>query len=211
MTNTQHPVIEEIDPSVDFYLRKRVHAFMETREDGNLLSTLTKGEPLTVNGLSFHTPEALFQALKFPNHPEMQKAIARQEYGTDARSMAQEIEEIGRRMLRADWEEMKIPAMVYTTAVTLSSRQETAEELLKSGTNPIVQIGKTESYWSAKPDPDVICLIGRNVMGKILTEMREEIRAWDNSARRAAFRFSTEIPRGRLILNNREVPPSRRD
>ena len=206
---TETLAYEEIDTSIDFYRREEVFGFMATRDDCNLLSTFTPGTPLKVNGITFKTPEGLYQAFKFSNSPSLQKIIGEQDYGTDAKEKAEFMEEMRPKDLRPDWEAMRVPAMVYTMAITLRSRPEFAEALLETGEKPIVQISIKDPFWGAQPDPDRIVLVGRNALGKILTEMRDELRWRMGDVPATARKFSTEIPRGRLLINSRTVQPLR--
>lgn len=57
-------------------------AFMRSRERHGELSNMTFGFPLQLNGLTLQSSEGLYQALKFPSHPEVQRTIASQRSGT---------------------------------------------------------------------------------------------------------------------------------
>jgi type I restriction enzyme S subunit len=47
--------------------------------------------------------------------------------------------------------------------------------LLQTGERPIVEDSRKDEFWGAKPGSDD-CLIGQNVLGRLLMELREKLR-----------------------------------
>ena len=73
--------------------------------------------------------------------------------------------------LRKDWEDVKDDIMRY--AVREKFRQNTVimEDLLETGDSIIIEHTKNDSYWADGGDGT-----GKNMLGKILMEVRAELR-----------------------------------
>ena len=132
---------------VTTYEPARSAAFMRSRDRYGDMSDMTFGFPLSVNGMEFQGPEGLYQALKFPNSPETQGAIAAQRSGMDAKKAAYRDHNF-----RPDWEEIKVQAMRYTMAVKLRQHpQRFGEALAETGDLPIVERSNRDPFWGAQP------------------------------------------------------------
>ena len=55
-------------------------AFKRSKDQYGKLSNMTGGFSLTVNGLTFQSPEGLYQALKFPSNPQFPEEHRRPEF-----------------------------------------------------------------------------------------------------------------------------------
>ena len=58
------------------YQKSEVVSFLKTSEPFGGLSNMAGGYLITLYGVRFRTSEHLYQALKFPDHPEIQLEIA---------------------------------------------------------------------------------------------------------------------------------------
>ena len=65
--------IPEVDTARDLYYRHRAVVFTDPAGEYGFLSNLAPGYPVIVNRIEFLTPEALFQAFKFPHSPRLQR------------------------------------------------------------------------------------------------------------------------------------------
>ena len=117
--------------------------------------------PVTINGIKFRNNEAAFQAQKWPSHAN--------EF---ANLTASEAKSLGRRvMLRPDWEQVKDVLMYRIVYAKFAQNSALRERLLKTGDTELVE-GNTwgDRYWG------VVDGYGENTLGKILMEVRGELR-----------------------------------
>ena len=117
--------------------------------------------PVTINGIKFRNNEAAFQAQKWPSHAN-----------EVANLTASEAKSLGRRvMLRPDWEQVKDVLMYRIVYAKFAQNSALRERLLKTGDTELVE-GNTwgDRYWG------VVDGYGENKLGKILMEVRGELR-----------------------------------
>ena len=131
------------------------------------------GYPLFVNGIRIPTSEALYQTCRFPHKPDIQKLII----GQASPMTAKMVSKPHRKDSRPDWDEVRIQIMRWCLRVKLAQHWEMFGELLLStGKRPIVEESPRDTFWGAKPtNPET--LIGTNVLGELLTELREELKS----------------------------------
>ena len=183
------------------YEASQAAAFMRSKELHGDLSNMTGGMPLTVNGIAFQSSEALYQALKYPEHPEIQRDIGSAGSGMDAKRLAY----ASTAPIRSDWDDVRVDAMRYTVAHKLGQNPgRFSAALLNTGDRPIVEKSYRDSFWGAKPQGQY--LIGQNVLGKILTELRAELQAASGNAAQAARAFIAQTKTDNLFVNVRAVP-----
>lgn len=68
--------------------QNRVVSFLKTEDEFGGLSNSADGYPLQINGFRILSTEHLYQALKFPDHPEIQKNILKAGTPAEARKIA---------------------------------------------------------------------------------------------------------------------------
>lgn len=191
-----------ISLSVTTYQSAECAAFMRSRDRYGRLSNMTYGYPLEVNSLRFQGPEGLYQALKYPEEPGFQEQIGAANSGMEAKKVAYRNPNI-----RPDWEEVKVHAMLYTVAVKLAQHPRWADALEETGELDIVEMSFRDDFWGAKPDKGQTVLTGRNVLGKVLTELRTELRLHEGDGLKAAGSFGTNLPLDQLTVNAGPAPP----
>ena len=182
------------------YVKNGSAAFQRSRDPFGDLSNMTFGFPIVVNGISFQGSEGLYQALKFPEEPEHQLRIARERSGMYAKKTA-----YTNPRVRPDWEETKVDAMRYTLAEKLRQHPERfGRALAETAGMPIVEISRRDDYWGAKPSGDGNTLRGRNVLGRLLTELRDLLQdQHDIQAATLAYLKNTKLKP--LIINGFSV------
>ncbi len=153
------------------YIQDQVVSFCKTREAFGGLSNMAAGYLITLYGVRCRTSEHLYQALKFPNHPEVQAAILEKSSPVAAKMVAKRY----RHLIRPDWEEIKLSVMAYCLRAKLQSNFEPFGDLLRStGDADIVEISsKRDTFWGCIPQGDL--LVGHNHLGIQLTNLREEL------------------------------------
>jgi putative DNA methylase len=154
------------------YQRADAAVFLKTKEAFGGLSNMASGFPLRVNGVRILTSEALYQACRFPHLPKVQRLIIEQTSPMTAKMKGKPY----RGDSRPDWDDVRVRIMRWCLRVKLiQNYPEFSRLLLETGERPIVEQSRKDDFWGAKPIDDDT-LIGENVLGRLLMELREEIR-----------------------------------
>ena len=132
---------------------------------------MASGFPLRVNGMRILTSEALYQACRFPHLPEVQREIIRQHSPMTAKMKGKPF----RKDSRPDLDHVRTRVMRWCLRVKLAQNYEEFGRLLLATTGrPIVEQSRKDDYWGAKvAGIDDETLIGQNVLGRLLMELRE--------------------------------------
>jgi len=157
------------------YRRDQAAVFLKTREQFGGLSNMAPGFPLRVNGVVIRTSEALYQACRFPHRPKLQARIIEQSSPMTAKMVGKPY----RDDTRPDWDRARTKIMRWCLRVKLAQNYHAfADLLLSTGLQPIVEQSRKDDFWGAKP-VDNDALIGCNVLGRLLMELREAVREAD--------------------------------
>jgi type I restriction enzyme S subunit len=160
------------------YDRARSVVFLKTDEPFGGLSNMAGGFPLHVLGTRIYTSEALYQACRFPHLPEVQRLIIGQASPMTAKMKSKP----HRNDSRADWDRVRVKIMRWCLRVKLAQNWEKFSELLlRTGDRPIVEESRKDDFWGAKP-VDGQRLIGMNVLGRLLMELREAVKTQGRDA-----------------------------
>lgn len=155
------------------YRREDCAVFLKTAEKFGGLSNMAGGYPLLVNRVKILTSEALYQACRFPHRPDIQKLII----GQVSPMTAKMVSKPHRNISRPDWDEIRVEIMRWCLRVKLAQHWEKFGELLLStGNRQIVEESYRDQFWGAKP-VDTETLIGANTLGKLLVELREQLKS----------------------------------
>ncbi len=146
--------------------------FLKTNEAFGGLSNMAGGFPLDVNGLHILTAEALYQACRFPHLPEVQLVIIAQKSPMTAKMKSKP----HRKDSRPDWDRVRVNIMRWCLRVKLAQNwAKFGDLLLATEERPIVEESRKDDFWGAKRlEPHT--LVGRNVLGRLLMELREDIK-----------------------------------
>jgi putative DNA methylase len=154
------------------YDRRASAVFCKTTEKFGGLSNMAGGFPLRVNGVDILTSEALYQACRFPQLPDVQRVIIAQKSPMTAKMKSKP----HRSKTRMDWDAVRTRVMRWCLRVKLAQNWLTFRELLlATGDRPIVEESKKDDFWGAFAQEDGT-LVGRNVLGRLLMELREELK-----------------------------------
>lgn len=163
----------ETSEQVRTYRRADCVVVYKTKDDFGGLSNMASGFPLQVNGVRILTTEALYQACRFPLLPEVQREIIGQYSPMTAKMKSKP----HRRHTRSDWEDVRFKIMRWCLRVKLAQNySEFGRLLLATRDRPIVEQSRNDDYWGAKISEDDETLIGRNVLGRLLMELRERLK-----------------------------------
>ena len=156
------------------YVRSEVVVVYKTKEEFGGLSNMASGYPLQINGVRILTTEALYQACRFPHLPEVQREIIGQHSPMTAKMKSKP----HRKDSRPDWDEVRYKVMRWCLRVKLAQNyEEFGRLLLATRDRPIVEQSRKDDYWGAKLADDTgDTLIGQNVLGRLLMELREKLK-----------------------------------
>ena len=153
------------------YQQSKVVSFRRTREKYGGLSNMAAGFPIEVNGVRLATSEALYQACRFPDRPDVQRIVVEQRSPMSAKMK-------GRRYIkhtRSDWQKIRVNVMRWCLRVKLAQNWDTFGSLLLSTDScPIVEHSRKDDFWGAKLGDGV--LKGMNILGRLLVELRDELK-----------------------------------
>lgn len=131
---------------------------------------MAAGYMLNVNGTTIRTSEALYQACRFPHLPDVQRLIIEEKSPMAAKMRSKPF----RDRTRPDWELVRVDIMRWCLKVKLAAHWGRFGALLReTESRVIVEESHKDRFWGAVPskeDPDK--LIGENVLGSLLQEMR---------------------------------------
>lgn len=151
--------------------------FFKVSEEFGSLSNMAGGYPLEVNDVEITSSEALYQALRFPDHPEIQQEIIVQASPMSAKMKAKKD---GRKekFSRADWNLVNVEIMRWCLRVKLVQHfDEFFETLMSTKARAIVERSRKDRFWGAVLEEDG-ALRGENRLGLLLRELRTEVKAW---------------------------------
>jgi type I restriction enzyme S subunit len=159
------------DPQIRTYERAASVVFLKTKEAFGGLSNMAGGFPLAVGGVDILTAEALYQACRFPHLPDVQRLILDQASPMAAKMVGKPY----RHNSRPDWDQVRVKIMRWCLRVKLAQNWVAFSELLlATDGRPIVEESYRDPFWGAKP-VDGERLVGMNVLGRLLMELRDEI------------------------------------
>lgn len=185
------------ETQIRIYPRREVALFRTTTGEFGPLSNMAPDFPIFINGVRFPTTEALYQACRFPDDPEIQKVIVDQPSPMTAKMKSKRY----RDRTRDDWTNVRVNVMRWCLRAKLAQNwAQFGAVLEKTGTRPIVEESGKDDFWGAKPKEDGT-LIGMNVLGRLLMELREQFRE-ANSNRIQTIRYPN-VPR--LIFFGRPI------
>lgn len=157
---------------IRIYDRTDSIVFLKTKEAFGGLSNMAGGFPLCVNGIPIRTSEALYQACRFPHLPEVQRLIIEQRSPMTAKMKSRKHHQDS----RTDWDWVRVKIMRWCLRVKLIQNWNAFSELLiETGDQSIVEQSRKDDFWGAKPI-DTPTLVGVNALGRLLMELREEVK-----------------------------------
>jgi ribA/ribD-fused uncharacterized protein len=139
--------------------------FYSTRDEYGCFSNFYKA-PLRLAGKTWPTSEHYFQAQKFAGtacEEEIRKAKTPTEAARLGRSR--------RQPLRRDWEHVKDNVMREAVRAKFTQHADLHAILLATGDAVLIEHTANDAYWADGGDGS-----GRNMLGRILMAVREELR-----------------------------------
>jgi N-glycosidase YbiA len=146
--------------------------FYSTRDAYGCFSNFA-AYPIELDGKRWPTSEHYFQAQKFDDAAHIEKIRL-----TPSPMIAARLGRSRKVPIRRDWERVKDDVMRRAVLAKFTQHSELRETLLATGDARIVEHTTNDSYWGDGGDGS-----GRNMLGRILMEIREELRATSNEQR----------------------------
>jgi ribA/ribD-fused uncharacterized protein len=123
--------------------------------------------PIQLDGKRWPTSEHYFQAQKFEDAAH-QESIRQEKSPMIAARMGRD----RKKKLRPDWESVKVAVMRQAILAKFRQHDDIRAVLLSTGDARIVEHTENDSYWGDGGDGS-----GKNMLGKILMEVRSELTA----------------------------------
>jgi ribA/ribD-fused uncharacterized protein len=160
------------DDKLRTYFKKEVIFFRTTTGEFGPLSNMAPDYPIFLLGVRIPTAEALYQACRFPDEPDIQRIVIDQMSPMTAKMKSKKY----RDRTRQDWDSIRVNVMRWCLRTKLQNNWERFGNVLeKTGKRPIVEESTKDEFWGAKPKDDG-SLVGMNVLGRLLMELREQFR-----------------------------------
>ncbi|WP_312279479.1 NADAR family protein [Oscillibacter sp.] len=152
-------------------------AFRKTSEAFGGLSNMAPNYKIDIYDIHFLTAEALYQACRFPNHPEIQQQIIKQHSPMYAKDVSKKYA----NLTRSDWEQERVKIMRWAIRAKLLCNWHDFGELLKSTVGKtIVEDSSKDVFWGAKKEDD--SFVGVNALGRLLMQLREQYLLLENKS-----------------------------
>lgn len=146
--------------------------FFKTKEKYGWLSNMSPRYKPVVNGYTFYTLEHLYQILRFSNQPLIQELL----FDIISPIALKKESRIYIENTRNDWLSVRVSIMRWCLKVKIACNYASIKNLfLSTGENIIVEKSFKDTFWGAIPsknNQDI--LVGYNVLGRLLTELRDE-------------------------------------
>jgi ribA/ribD-fused uncharacterized protein len=163
---------------METYQLNQVVSFNKTREPYGEFSNMCGGFRILLDGESFRTSEALYQACRFPDFPKIQRAIQAEPSPMGAKMRSKPFRPLELGFNRPDFDDLRLQIMDWCLHLKLAQHYNRFGEVLqRSGAYPIVELSHNDKYWGAvgTPKKEPTEYIGHNYLGKLLVKLRTEM------------------------------------
>lgn len=154
------------------YKKHECITFKSTKGKNGALSNMASGFPIVIDGQIIRTAEALYQSLRFPNHPEIQKTIINYPSPISAKKF-------GRTYIdksRPDWNIHRFRVMKFCIELKLfQNLDKFSKALLETNNLPIVEYTDKDKVWGATDEGEYY--VGTNALGRLLMKLRENLKS----------------------------------
>ncbi len=164
-------IIESMSTSLRTYYKNECVTFKSTKGKNGALSNMAPGFPITIGNVNIKTSEALYQALRFPDFPEIQRKII--DFPSPISAKKYSRENIDKT--RIDWKEHRFKIMRFCLEIKLKQNWDSfSKALLNTGILPIVEYTDKDKVWGATDEGNFYT--GTNALGRLLMALREKVR-----------------------------------
>lgn len=181
----------------NIYNRNQCATFRKTKEQYGGFSNMAGGYPIIIGAYHFFTSEHLYQAMRFPNYPDIQLEIIKPVSPMASKMVAKKYTEL----TRPNWNYLRIEIMNWCINLKLLQNTEKFGNLLiSSGLMDIVEDSFKDDFWGAKPQNDDI-LIGLNVLGELLRNLRNRYIEYGIST----IEHKSNLIEEKMLFNNEDL------
>jgi len=124
-------------------------------------------------GHKFPTVEHVYHWLKFPDSDFLQQAICDAPSAHEAFRIAQ----ASKDSRRADWDAVKVPLMLKLLRAKAGQHEYVRRKLLATGDRELIEDSWRDDVWGWGPNKD-----GKNLLGKLWMQVRDELRGLTHNA-----------------------------
>lgn len=150
------------------YLQIDAIAFQKTTAEFGGLSNMAAGYSVNINDVIIPSAEHLYQACRFPNHPQIQLDIINEPNPMKAKWISR----ANINNTRTDWDQVRFKIMQWVLEVKLSQNWDSfGNLLLATNDKPIVEVTPHDKVWGAVKDGE--SFVGINALGRLLMYVRE--------------------------------------
>jgi len=151
---------------------KDIIFFKKTKEKWGGLSNMAGGYPLIIDNTMIYSSEALYQAMKFTQYPDIQREIILQKSPMHSKMIAKKY----KNLVRSDWDLIKIKIMRWVLLIKLMFHYESFGKLLAETKNKkIVELSHNDDFWGVVlTDKNNMIAKGKNALGRLLMEIRDK-------------------------------------
>ncbi|MDE1464285.1 NADAR family protein [Spartinivicinus poritis] len=140
--------------------------FYSVNDDFGAFSNFAR-YPIKIKGKTYSTSEHYFQAMKFESASDQNDVIKAKTPMEAARKGRDR-----KKKLRRNWESIKDNVMREAVMAKFSQYADLKSLLLSTGNAQIIEHTENDAYWGDGGDGS-----GKNMLGKILVETRERLKA----------------------------------
>ena len=160
------------------YARSEVCGFRFTAAEWGALSNFFPlTVPIAAGPWRLPTAEHVYQAAKFPARPDLQQRIAEAPTAREAAAIGR-TPDVG---IDPGWNARRVDVMRWVLRMKREANTGEIDTVLAAtGDRPIVEVSTRDPWWGARPVPDRY--EGRNVLGRLWMELRQQLRTADPAA-----------------------------
>ena len=164
--------MEKIDFGISTYHKEQCVSFRKTKENYGGLSNMCSGFPIIVGNHDFRTSEHLYQACRFNYHTDIQKIIQIEKSPMSSKMKSKKFI----LHTRNDWDDVRVDIMDWCLRMKLKCNwRKFGTLLLSTEEKDIVEDSHKDRFWGCVLEQKDK-FVGRNILGKLLVNLREELR-----------------------------------
>lgn len=190
---------------MEIYEVSKSCVFNKVQEKWGAFSNMGNAFGVVVNGVRIKNTEALYQACRFPDYPEIQKEIIESHSGMSAKMISKKYRN---EYTRKDWDIVKFDIMKYCVELKLYQNWGHLKPLLiESGDRPIVERSHKDKYWGTMfTDKSEQFVEGCNVLGNIWNEIKKDLDKYKTKPYHSIVNFNLyDKPIGDPLFANQEL------
>ena len=159
-----------MDADLRIWRRTTSACFRTPKDRFGALSNFARAFPFEIEGVPIPSSEALYQAMRFTEHLDIQDEILTQATPAAAKACARANQDA---FGRVDWADVRVEAMRWCLRVKLLAHREALDAVLvATGDLDIVEESGSDQFWGAVADGHR--LVGINWLGRLWMEVRAE-------------------------------------